>query len=69
MIEGVQHDGFQNRYSFLMEGRVITLAPLSPREAHEDQLKIKRENRQSKGDGSPKERVERIAYCASHVSF
>ena len=28
-----------------MEGRIITLAPLSPREAHEDQLKIRRENR------------------------
>ena len=40
----VQHDGFQNRYSFLMEGRVITLAPLSLSEAHEDQLKIKRDS-------------------------
>ena len=33
----VQHDRFQNRFSFLMEGRVITLAPFSPRVAHEDQ--------------------------------
>ena len=39
----VQHDGFQNRYSFLMEGKMITLALLSSREAHEDQLKIKKE--------------------------
>ena len=38
----VQHDGFQNHYSFLMEGSVITLAPLSHREAHEYQLNIKR---------------------------
>ena len=52
-----------------MEGRVITLAPLSPREAHEDQLKIKRESGQSSGDGSSKERVGRIAYCSSLVSF
>ena len=51
----VQRDGFQNRYSFLMEGRVIILAPLSPREAHEDQLKIKKDSGQSNGDGSPKE--------------
>ena len=71
----VQHDGFQNRYSFLMEGRVITLAQLSPREAHEDQLKIKRareresERGKSSGDGSPKERPKRIAYCANHVTF
>ena len=38
----VQHDGFQNRYSFLMEGIVITLAPLSTREAHEDQLRLRK---------------------------
>ena len=48
---------------------MITLAPLSPREAHEDQLKIKIESGQSSGDESSKERVGRIAYCANHVSF
>ena len=58
----VQHDGFQNRYSFLMEGRMITLAPMSHREAHEDQLKIKRESGQDSGIG-------RITFCAKHVSF
>ena len=52
-----------------MEGRVISLAPLSPSEAHEDQLKIKRKSGQSSGDGNSKEQVERIAYCSSHVSF
>ncbi|GKV11014.1 hypothetical protein SLEP1_g22303 [Rubroshorea leprosula] len=26
----VTHDGFKNRYSFVMEGKTITLAPLSP---------------------------------------
>ena len=61
----MQDDRFQNRYSFLMEGRVITLAPLSPREAHEDQLKIKRGSGQSSGDGSTKERIERVAYCSN----
>ena len=61
----MQHDGFQNRYSFLMEGRVITLAPLNPREAHKDQLKIKKESGQSSGDGSTKELVERVAYCSN----
>ena len=73
----VQHDGFQNRYSFLMEGRVIILAPLSPREAHEDQLKIKRESGQSSRDRRTKERVQRVAYYCnqplmeleSNVSF
>ena len=48
---------------------MITLAPLSPSEAHEDQLKIKRESGQRSGDRNSKERVEIIAYCSSHVSF
>ena len=56
---------------------MITLASLSPREAHEDQLKIKIESGQSSEAGSPKERVERVAYYSSqplmelepHVSF
>ena len=45
----VQHERFHIRYSFLMERRVITLAPLSPRKAHEDQLKIKRKSGQNDG--------------------
>ena len=48
---------------------MITLAPLSPRKVHDDQLKIKRESEQSSGDGSSKERVGRIAYCSSYVPF
>ena len=60
----VQHNGFRNLYSFLMEGRVISLTLLSPRKAYEDQLKIKRECGQSSRDESPKERVERVAYCS-----
>ena len=52
-----------------MERKVITKAPLSPSEAHKDQLKIKRESGQSSGDESPKKWVERITYYSSHVSF
>ena len=48
---------------------MITLTPLSPREVYKDQLKIKRESGQNSGDGSPKERVKRIVYSASHVTF
>ena len=43
---------------------MITLAPLSLRKAHEDQLKIKRENGQSSRAGSLKKQVERVAYCS-----
>ena len=59
----VQHDGFQNRYSFLIEGRVNTLASLSPREVNEDQLKIKRESRQSSGDGSSLLKTYHVDSC------
>ena len=53
------HDGFQNRYSFLMEGKPITLAPLSPRQAYEGQLKIKRENGENCENEISKEFVEK----------
>ncbi|GKV18485.1 hypothetical protein SLEP1_g28856 [Rubroshorea leprosula] len=40
----VTHDGFKNRYSFVIEGKTITLAPLSPRQVYEDQLRVKNES-------------------------
>ncbi|GKV11635.1 hypothetical protein SLEP1_g22875 [Rubroshorea leprosula] len=40
----VTHDGFKNHYSFVMEGKTITLAPLSPRQVYEDQLRVKKES-------------------------
>ncbi|XP_058003679.1 uncharacterized protein LOC131180086 [Hevea brasiliensis] len=38
----VVHDGFRNRYSFDHDGRRVTLAALSPAQAFEDQLRIKK---------------------------
>ncbi|GKV13218.1 hypothetical protein SLEP1_g24263 [Rubroshorea leprosula] len=40
----VTHDGFKNHYSFAMEEKTITLAPLSPRQVYEDQLRVKKES-------------------------
>ncbi|GKV07007.1 hypothetical protein SLEP1_g18820 [Rubroshorea leprosula] len=37
--------GFKNRYSFIMEGKTITLVPLSPRQVYEDQLRLKKESK------------------------
>ena len=37
----VVHDGYTNRYSFKHLGRNVTLAPLTPKQVHEDQLKMK----------------------------
>ncbi|GKV11590.1 hypothetical protein SLEP1_g22836 [Rubroshorea leprosula] len=41
----VTHDGFKNHYSFIMEGKTITLVPLSPRQVYEDQLRLKKESK------------------------
>ena len=32
----VKHDGFTNKYSFVLNERPITLVPLSPNQIHED---------------------------------
>ena len=37
------HDGFKNMYSFVKEGKTIQLAPLTPSQVYEDQLKLKSE--------------------------
>ncbi|KAG2411350.1 hypothetical protein I3760_Q009100 [Carya illinoinensis] len=39
----VTHDGFKNMYSFVKEGKTIKLAPLTPSQVYEDQLKLKSE--------------------------
>ncbi|XP_048229085.1 uncharacterized protein LOC125369857 [Ricinus communis] len=39
----VSHDGFLNRYSFVKDGRKVTLTPLSPKEVYDDQCKIEKE--------------------------
>ena len=42
----VLHDGLSNTMSFSFQGRKVILKPLSPKEVHEDQIKMKtkREN-------------------------
>ena len=39
----VIHDGFKNRYSFVKDGKSVTLVPLTPKQVYEDQLKMKSE--------------------------
>ena len=41
----VHHDGFTNKYSFVMDDKNIILSPLSPKEVYEDQMIMReREN-------------------------
>ena len=38
----VTHDGYTNRYSFVLNKRPITLVPLTPRQVYEDQVRLKK---------------------------
>jgi hypothetical protein len=44
----VKHDGFTNKYSFVLNQRLITLLPLTPQQVYEDQVRLQKE--QSRGD-------------------
>jgi hypothetical protein len=44
----VTHDGFKNMYSFVKGGKTIKLAPLTPSQVYEDQLKLKSEGAQKR---------------------
>ncbi|KAH9680152.1 Endonuclease [Citrus sinensis] len=58
----VTHDGYLNRYSFVMNKRQITLVPLTPRQVYEDQMSIKKESDSKNENESTKEReIERKA--------
>ena len=42
----VNYNGVSNKYSFRMNERTITLVPLPPTQAHEDQVRLQRESKQ-----------------------
>jgi hypothetical protein len=45
----VKHDGFTNKYSFVLNQRLITLVPLTPQQVYEDQVRLqKKESEQKK---------------------
>jgi len=41
----VLHDGLTNKMSFNFQGHKVILKPLSPKEVHEDQMKMKKKKR------------------------
>jgi hypothetical protein len=58
----VTHDGFKNMYSFVKGGKTIKLAPLTPSQVYEDQLKLKSEvahKRKSENEGDHKRKSEK----------
>ena len=55
------HDGFKNMYSFVKGDKIIKLAPLTPSQVYEDQLKLKNEiaqKRKSKNENEHKRNSE-----------
>ena len=38
----VHHDGFTNKYSFIHNQRTVTLAPMTPKQVYEDQVRLKK---------------------------
>ena len=57
----VTHDGFKNMYSFVKGGKTIKLAPLTPSQVYEDQLKLKSEvvqERKSENESDQKRKSE-----------
>jgi hypothetical protein len=58
----VTHDGFKNMYSFIKEDKTIKLAPLTPSQVYEDQLKLKSEvaqKRKSENESDKKRKSEK----------
>ncbi|KAL5779430.1 hypothetical protein ACOSQ2_010167 [Xanthoceras sorbifolium] len=52
----VTHDGYTNRYSFVLHKRPITLVPLTPRQVYEDQVRLKDERDVKNESESSKEK-------------
>ena len=55
----VTHDGFTNKYSFILKRQPITLVPLTPKQVREDQLNLQRSNEKEKKKKSLKKRREK----------
>lgn len=47
----VKHDGFTNKYSFVLNQKTVTLVPLTPHQVYEDQVQLQKEADQMKAVG------------------
>jgi hypothetical protein len=52
----VKHDGFTNKYYFVLNQRSITLVPLTPQQVYEDQLRLQKESHLKKETEQKKKR-------------
>ena len=51
------HDGVRNRYTIVKDGKTITLVPLTPKQVHDDRIKLKREYDEAMGRENQGERI------------
>ncbi|XP_071917122.1 uncharacterized protein [Coffea arabica] len=72
----VTFDGVTNKYSFLYNSKKVTLAPLSPKQVHEDQVKLQQEfekysakRKENERAEAKKERKKAIDSSASEVKI
>jgi len=55
------HDGVRNRYTIVKDGKTITPVPLTPKQVHDDQIKLKREYDEAMGrENQGEDQGERI---------
>jgi len=57
----VLHDGLTNKMTFTFQGHKVTLKPFSPKEVHEDQIKMKTKRENEK----KKERKDKLSHKVS----
>ena len=50
----VKHDGYTNKYSLVHNQRSVVLASLSPRQVHEDQVRMQKEKELKKRENEKK---------------
>ena len=55
----VKHDGFTNKYSFVLNQTTVTLVPLTPKQVYEDQVRLQKESDQKK-ESEQKKRVRKM---------
>ena len=56
----VKHDGFTNKYSLVHNQRSIVLVPLSPKQVHEDQVRMQKEKELKKRESEKKNEEKKM---------
>jgi len=47
-----KHDGFKNKYLLEKDGRIYTLAPLTPKQVYEDKIQLKKSYEEKHSDSA-----------------